>query len=177
MSLSKMGNNETCELLDIAVSDISYNPKTGIFTRKKRSSRSRAGEECGSINSRGYYRVGVGGIKLPGHRLAYALHYGFWPTKQLDHVDGDKLNNKISNLRECTPEQNQINRVNLHPKNKSGVRGVFLRRSNNKWCAKISNKGASIWLGVFTDKQDAIDARKKAEIKYFGEFAPKMRIL
>lgn len=90
----------------------------------------------------------------------------------VDHENGNKLDNRKKNLRECTQSQNMMN-VKVKKNNTSGVTGVGLFKNSGKWFARINpSKGNRIFLGEFTNKEDAIKARLVGEIQYYGEFAP-----
>lgn len=82
------------------------------------------------------------------------------------------LNNRKSNLRICTHQQNCYN-VKEYSHNTSGVTGVYFDKKNNKWCAKIKADGKNIWLGRYNTFDEAVKVRKEAEEKYFGEFQNK----
>ena len=101
------------------------------------------------------------------HRLIIDAQDG----KIVDHIDRNPLNNQMSNLRICTNLENAHNR-SMPITNKSGYLGVRWVKNSNKWIAQIRYNNKSIHLGYFTDVNDAIKARKEAELKYFGEFAP-----
>ena len=92
-----------------------------------------------------------------------------------DHKSGDRLDNRVENLRIVTVSQNQWNRNVLHRRNKSGYNGVFWDSVTNSWAARICCFRKQIWLGRHKNKSDAIKARLEAEQKYFGEFAPTKR--
>ncbi len=95
-----------------------------------------------------------------------------YPLKKLiDHIDRNPLNNRKSNLRICTHAENERNSLSSK-NNTSGYKGVGKYKACNKWQANIGINNKTLYLGSFENKQDAIDARYKAEIKYFGEFAP-----
>lgn len=89
----------------------------------------------------------------------------------VDHINGNKLDNRKSNLRVCTIAENVRHRVSSS-NNDSGNLGVFFDKRINKWCSKLFYNGKNYYLGSFETKEQAIDARRHAEIKYFGEFAP-----
>lgn len=95
--------------------------------------------------------------------------------KNYDHEDRNPLNNQKNNLRPATISDNMSNR-SVFKNNKSGVTGVFWNKNLNKWTAYIKKHNKQYHLGVFEHKEDAIVARLKAEIKYFGEFAPQKHL-
>lgn len=103
------------------------------------------------------------------HRLIMGLED---KSLMVDHINRDTNDNRKSNLRIATPQQNAMNK-SIQPNNTSGVPGVSFRKDRGKWRAFITVNKKQISLGMFEDKEDAIRARKEAEKKYFGEFAPK----
>lgn len=114
-----------------------------------------------------YIGASDSGKMISMHRLLINAKKG----KHVDHIDGDKLNNRKSNLRECSRADNMKNRK-LNYNNKSGHKGVFWYYYNgvNKWKASITVDGKRIWLGSFERLEDAVRVRKEAEEKYHGEF-------
>ena len=100
------------------------------------------------------------------HRLAWLYVHGAWPEKQLDHINRDKDDNRINNLREVDNKQNQEN-VGLWSHNTSGYRGVSVRR-NGTFQADIKLDGKTVCLGVFKTVEDAAIARMKAELANFS---------
>ena len=88
----------------------------------------------------------------------------------VDHINHNTLDNRKENLRNCTRSQNMMN-SRIYSNNKSGTTGVSFFKSQNKWISKITFNKKRIYLGLFVKIEDAIKARKDAEIKYFGEFA------
>lgn len=90
----------------------------------------------------------------------------------IDHINGDRLDNRRCNLRLCTPSQNAMNRK-IPSTNTSGYKGVSLVQYNNKWLAQIVVQGKTIRLGVFENKNDAIEARLKAEVEIFKNYRRK----
>lgn len=161
---------------------LNYYPKTGLFTWKIRprehfvSDRScsvwnsrYANKEAGSIHKTKGRRFGYKVITLNNkiyraHRLAWLIVYGKWPKNEIDHIDGDHFNNKIDNLRDVPNSVNMKN-LSIRIDNKTGYNGLVLRPSGS-WRAEIRIDGKSIYLGTFKNKEDAIQARKDAEIKY-----------
>lgn len=90
--------------------------------------------------------------------------------KIVDHKNGDKIDNRKCNLRICDYQENMMNRK-INSNNKSGVAGVFYLKSERKWIAQIKFNKKNIRLGYFKNFDDAVEARRKAEDKYFGEFS------
>ena len=90
--------------------------------------------------------------------------------KIVDHKNGDKIDNRKYNLRICDYQENMVNRK-INSNNKSGVAGVFYLKSERKWIAQIKFNKKNIRLGYFKNFDDAVEARRKAEDKYFGEFS------
>lgn len=92
----------------------------------------------------------------------------------VDHINGDKLDNRKNNLRICSNADNLKNRVKLPSNNTSGILGVRYRADRNKWYAEIQCNRQRIRLGSYIDKEDAIKARLIAEYKYFGKYKSKI---
>lgn len=92
---------------------------------------------------------------------------------EVDHINGDGLDNRKLNLRNCSNQQNQCNRRLPHKNNKLGIKGVRWNKNAKKFHAKIQVNGKTIHLGYFNVLGDADSAYRKAEEKYFGEFARK----
>lgn len=113
----------------------------------------------------GYSTVRVWRMLFGAHRVAWAHHYGCWPTHQIDHIDGVRSNNKITNLRDVTPAENMKN-VSMRSDNTSGVTGVLYRQDIGKWQAGIGVSGEHKHLGVYVRKEDAVAARIDAECRY-----------
>jgi hypothetical protein len=123
----------------------------------------QAGEPVPMSLNEGYRVFRFGTATLFEHRLVWALVHGSWPAALLDHKDRDKLNNRLSNLREATAAQNSQN-VGPSRRSKSGVRGVFWWAARGKWAANIEAAGKRRWLGTFESFDDAVSARRAAEI-------------
>lgn len=106
-----------------------------------------------------YFRVYKDGKPLNtlGHRLAWFLYYGKLPNNHIDHIDCNRVNNKIENLRDVTNQQNMFN--------KPWVKGYTWKKQNSKFQAQISHNGKKIHLGYFTNETDARNAYLEAKAK------------
>lgn len=157
-------------------STLDYEPETGVFRWKNRVDAPsfwngrHAGNVAGTIDRRGYGVIKINYKRLFAHRLAWAHFYGVWPCGQLDHINRIRNDNRIANLRECSPTENASNRgPSLN--SASGIKGVCWSKSCQKWQANISVNRKRIHLGVFADIESAASARQRADLEYFGEFA------
>jgi hypothetical protein len=149
---------------------LAYNPETGVLTWKVRTGRRvKVGKEAGyagTNNGRNSYRwVRIDDVLYPAHRLCFLHYYGAWPSGEIDHIDGDGLNNRIANLRAATKTINARNQ-RKRSTNKSGVTGVSWDRIAAKWLATIRVAGRTIYLGQFLSLAEAAAARKRAERLY-----------
>ena len=130
----------------LAMSLWDYCPETGQLTWKISPARSvQAGSVAGKP-SFGYVLIGYKGFLYMAHRLAWLYCHGAFPKKFLDHIDGDRANNRIANLREATSAENGQNR-RLQSNNTSGYPGVF--KHHGKWVARIKVDGKTHHLGTF----------------------------
>lgn len=122
-----------------------------------------------NVDAGGYLYGPINRIKIKAHRVAFAMHHGRWPKNFIDHINGNRTDNRIANLRDVTRSENMRN-ASLSRKNASGFCGVTFDKQVNKWKAQIGIDGRCRNLGVFHSKQDAIDARINANQLYgFGD--------
>jgi len=127
------------------------------------------GKEVGCINGDGYKTTKIFGKQYQVHRLIYAMFHGNLP-KCLDHIDGDRSNNKIENLRKATFSENSHN-TKIYKSNKTGIKGINFNKQYQKFSVRCSVNGKSYWLGLFTDLQEAEKVVKEFRSKNHGEFA------
>ena len=120
-------------------------------------------KEAGGYDIKGYVRVSIDGKSYKAHRLAWLLKYGTWPDCDLDHINGDPQDNRIINLRQVSHAENMQNKK-LHSNNNSGQPGVSFIKQYTKWRACIGLNGKVQHLGWFDSLEDAVTARKQAEI-------------
>ena len=142
-----------------------YDPNSGVFTwLVAPSNKARAGDVVGYLNN-GYIRASIKGTLYYIHRLAWLITYGEWPAGDIDHINQNRLDNRIDNLRVVDQKENQRNR-RLSKNNTSGVCGVGWLKVEGKWGAQIKVNGKVIRLGCSIDKFEAICARMSANNKY-----------
>jgi hypothetical protein len=159
---------------------LSYDKKSGLFYWKKRTSNQKydnfqiSEEICKSWNTRfagkqaftgkfntGYHHSAIFKKKILAHRAAWAITYGYWPST-IDHINGDRSDNRIENLREVTASENARNRA-MQSNNTSGKMGVSWSKSKRKWSSYIKINKVKRHLGYFDNFNDAALARKRAE--------------
>jgi len=137
-----------------------------LLNKTKRRSQIAVGAPAGYMTIRGYINIRVDGKMYKAHRLIYLYHYGFMPD-MLDHIDCDKTNNCIENLRPCTKSENGMNRADSYAK--TGLRNVYLR--GDKYQVHLKKSGKNYYIGTFSCLDHAKSAAKEARLKLFGEFA------
>jgi hypothetical protein len=153
--------------LDFINKVLTYNQETGVFTWNVRvAQRIKIGVMAGSVskskNYTGYLKIKVLGKSYLAHRLAWLITYGKFPQKMIDHIDGNKLNNSIKNLREVTRKENMQN-TKLRKDNTSGFNGVYFNSQRKKWVAYVTEDKKMKYLGIFKKKEDAISKRIEAD--------------
>lgn len=142
-----------------------YEPESGNFFWIEKYSQRKIGVQAGWTGSYGYRRIALSGTDYQAHRLAWLYVYGKPPNGQIDHINHDTSDNRISNLRDVSPKNNQRNRT-IGRNNSSGVIGVCWRKSRNKWRALVMVDREQICLGHFEDFFEACCARMSANMKY-----------
>jgi hypothetical protein len=146
---------------------VDYQSISGEFVWKIALTGSvRAGERAGGVSPSGYRRITIDGTIIAAHRLAWFYNHGVWPTNGMDHINGQKLDNRLENLRDSTGSVSSFNRGRMI-NNTSGIVGVRWIARNKKWGAEIQVNRKRIWLGHYDNVRDAQAARAKAERKYF----------
>ena len=137
--------------------------------RNPTGTRHKSDSVAGSINNRGYVHVKINRKKYLAHRLIYLYHHGTMPDF-IDHIDGNKLNNRIENLRECTKSQNGFN-MRMNSNNTSGVKGVSWNEQRQKWVVHLRLNHKQKYFGGFKDFELAELVAIEARNKYHKEFA------
>ena len=132
-----------------------YNDKLGMLTWKKSPSKNvKTGATVGSVNPDGYLYVHISKNIYPVHRLVFIMHNGYNPENDIDHINRDKKDNRIENLREVSRSCNNRNRP-LMRNNKSGIAGVYWCVRKKRWKAVIKVDGKIKYLGLHKDKIEA----------------------
>jgi len=155
---------------------LDYNPETGTFfwrirpishfkdlRRQRIFNRVYAGKPCGHLNKQGYLVIRVAGFLCKAHRLAWLYVHGAMPKELLDHINRNRSDNRICNLREASPTLNAQN-ASIRVDNTSGVTGVSWHKVTNKWTVQISKRGKPTHIGVFATIEEAKIARLQAEL-------------
>ena len=139
---------------------LDYCQETGLFTWKVANGpRVHVGDVAGHGSARGYVLIGVDGRVYRAHRLAWFYVNGIWPEKSIDHINGNRADNKISNLRDVDNKTNMENQSRASSQNKSsGVIGVSREQSRKRWRAHITTNKKMIHLGYFDTIKEASDA-------------------
>lgn len=125
--------------------------------KAKRWQKLKAGREAGSIGSRNYVVISVRGHPYFAHRIAWAIHHGCWPTFVIDHINGDRADNRLCNLRDVPPTINYRN-MKINALNTSGAANVAYDKTRAKWRAVVRREGRIHNIGSFAQKDDAIRA-------------------
>lgn len=154
---------------------LSYDHETGVFTwRVNRGRTAKAGDVAGRLHHLAYRGIKIDGVEYRAHRLAWLYAHGKWPTKQTDHRNGIRDDNRLDNLRECTNAENQQNRI-VQRNSTSGFTGVSWSKKDKKWQAKIKKDRKNYWLGLFFTTEAADQAYREAK-RRMHEFNPEIRL-
>lgn len=167
--MSKLSKDDLFALMD-------FHPETGQFywrergpeylaqtIRPKTWNKRRAGKAVHQTkNTMGYFQIKVLDKIYLAHRLVWLFTYGDWPQFNIDHIDGERTNNAVANLRDVPQSENMLN-VRLRKDNASGVTGVAWNTRYQRWDAVIRKNGVRRFIGSFKDKDLAIQARLKAQ--------------
>jgi hypothetical protein len=146
-----------------------YDPETGLLSwktrpaeRKSWNTRYAGTPALHCIHEDGYRKGRIRRVLFRAHRVAWALHHGSWPAGHIDHINGDRADNRIANLRDVTRHENQRN-MRRPSDNTSGRIGVWWHKRNQKWVAEIRTAGRKKHLGSFARFEEACRARAEAE--------------
>lgn len=130
-----------------------------------------AEKEAGGMTPRGYKTIAYNNGHLLNHHAVWIMHNGDMPENmEIDHINGNPLDNRIENLRLASRSQNAFN-TSLRKDNKSGVKGVNWNKANNNWRARITVNKKEIEIGSYETIEEAKLAIAAARIKYHGDYA------
>ena len=158
---SGMSNSNSTVSIERINQLLSYNPDTRVITWKEGIGMRWAGCVAGEVNEAGYRLVTINGKRLRAHRIAWAIVNGKWPTLHLDHINGIRDDNRISNLRLVTSGQNSQNIRSPLSSNKHGFLGV--KNNKGRWVATISVNRKFMYLGSFATPEIAHEEYLKAK--------------
>lgn len=147
---------------------LDYNQKTGIFIWKNNRGRIQKGDIAGHINKKGYMIIMIDYVNFQLHRMAWLYVTGELPKCQIDHINRIKNDNRICNLREANPSQNQWNRKSSRT-SVSGFKGVYPLKYGG-FRARIKLFGKHIHLGIFKTAKEAHEVYCKKGVELRGEF-------
>lgn len=163
---------------------LSYDPETGKLFWKRRdralfptdmahrmwNGRYAGKEAATSKMNTGYYQTSVFDNHVLAHRAIWAIVYGAWPEQHIDHANGDRADNRLSNLRLATVTENLRNTA-TRKDNRSGFKGVSWHKSHQLWRAVIAVNGKQKYLGRYKTREEAAAAYDMAARQHYGEFA------
>lgn len=156
---------------------VSYDPETGKFQWKESDNivpnwnSKYAGKTAIDTDSGNGYKIGmILRKKVYAHRLAWAVFYGEWPENEIDHINGNPLDNRIVNLRKATRQENGRN-VRRHKDGASGYKGVSWSNQRGQWVAQILTDGKHSHLGFFDCPKQAHQAYRTAAVIKHGVFS------
>lgn len=150
---------------------VCYNPETGLFTRLRKAKGPKSSIiPHGWIRQNGYAMISIDGVGYRVHRLVWLYVYGRWPTKHIDHINGNPSDNRLCNLREADVPENMANSKTPRT-NTSGYKGVTWHKLAKKWMASIRVRGTVLYLGLFDTPEAAHAAYSAKALETKGEFA------
>lgn len=140
---------------------LDYDPDTGIFRWKSPYSKNtKIGSIAGVKTMYGYWQISINRIAYRANRLAFVYYYGFNP-EIVDHINGDRCDNRIKNLRSVTESMNNQNRKIAKRTATGKLLGAFYKKERGYWTSSIMREGKREYLGIFQSEQDAHDAYVK----------------
>lgn len=142
-----------------------YDPETGVFTwRVRRGGGAVAGGICGSPNSGGYIQIKIDRVLRKAHRLAWLYVHGAWPKADIDHINGVRDDNRLTNLRDVPESTNAQNLLRARKDSGAGLAGARKNRDSG-WAARIRVGGKERHLGIFATPEEAhaayIEAKRR----------------
>lgn len=151
------------DVRDLVLKLFSYDPETGVFMRIARMTRSREivplpVPELAGTEKEGYLRISLFGKSFYLHRIAWLVVHGRWPTELIDHINGNRSDNRIENLRECSEAENRQNWRQPKSNNPHKLIGVNWHKAARKYTAQIQINRKQKHLGLFETAEEAHSA-------------------
>jgi hypothetical protein len=140
-----------------------------LFWKVRPANNIKLGSKAGSRHHSNYIYITFNKSNIAEHRIIFLMHHGYFP-QQVDHIDGNRKNNSIENLRAATPLTNAQN-AKVRKDNTSGAKGVNWNKSNNQWRVRVQVNNKRILIGDFKDLELAELVAQEARNKYHGNFA------
>lgn len=134
---------------------LSYDKDTGLFVWKVSRGTKKHGSHAGSIGNHGYVVIGINGFIYVAHRIAWSFEYGAMPDQFIDHINGNKTDNRIANLRLVNKTLNSENQRRAHADNATGLLGVTFMKKLGKYQAQIMHQGKVKYLGIYEESEQA----------------------
>jgi hypothetical protein len=149
-----------------------YDESSGIFRRRTfRGKQLSDTRNTGTFDARGYITLSIEGQNFLAHRVAWAIKNGdISSTIDIDHINGNKSDNRLKNLRIASRSENSCNKP-ISKQTSSGVKGVCWHKLAGKWYAQLKIKGAYVYRKSFDRLEDAERAIKEKRTEFHGEFA------
>lgn len=171
VGIGKLNGGKTMLKFEHVNELLEYEPETGVLRWiKSPNKRVAIGSKAGSISSFGYIKLKIDKKEYFAHRIAWLLYYKEWPSGQIDHIDNNRKNNAISNLRDCTASQNQRNQKR-RKSNSTGIKGVYWDANLNKWKVQVRGDGRIQYGGHYKSIQAAELAAIELRNRLHGEYA------
>lgn len=171
----KFGNIKlTCEIVRRVpthaelLAIIHYDPETGRFTHLRTSGKARKGAEVGKINCFGYREMRIFNRLFTAGRIAWFYMTGQWPEQVIDHINGDRSDNRWCNLRSASYLENNWN-APVSKNCKSGLKGAWPCKTTGRWQSLLTDGRKRIWLGRFDTAEEAHEAWIEAAVRLRGE--------
>lgn len=149
-----------------------YEPESGVFTWRVKKCRAEAGSVAGTPHNAGYTTLKIDGVKYLRHRCVWLYEYGRWPVEEIDHMDGNRGNDRLSNLRECTSSENKQNLAERTRRKAGTLLGAILTRG--RWKAQIRSQGVVHCIGHYDTEDQAHHAYLLAK-RQIHKFQPTPR--
>lgn len=144
---------------------LEYFPETGSFLWQERKKNMR--ERVGSVDNKGYLRISLDKVRYKAHRIAWFYIHGEWPEGMLDHIDGNKLNNKLNNLRDVQQNVNSYNTETAYSSSKTGFLGVT--KVGNRFYPRLGISGKVHHFGGYGTPEEAHEVYKAQKKKVMDE--------